>query len=115
MLNSVICVPSDGATVCGNQLSVKGFALTNGTTGRKVQQIDVSADGGTTWTAAKVTSPVRDYCWVLWAADVPVMATTSSLLVRATDSSGEVQPEKCPWNYKGYQFNGWHKVNVKHG
>ncbi|WP_010584795.1 molybdopterin-dependent oxidoreductase [Schlesneria paludicola] len=113
MLNSAICVPAAGATVAGHSLNVKGFALTNGTKGRKVQQIDVSADGGMTWKAAKVTSPVRDFCWVLWTADVPVTATTSSLLVRATDSSGEVQPEKCPWNYKGYQFNGWHKINVK--
>ena len=113
MLNSAICAPSAGATVNGDLLTVKGFALTNGTTGRKVQAIEVSADGGASWKPAKVTSPIRDYCWVLWTADVPVTPSTSSLLVRATDSSGESQPEKCPWNYKGYQFNGWHKVNVK--
>lgn len=113
LLNSAICVPSPDAAVSGNQLTVKGFALTNGTTGRKVQKIDVSADGGATWQPAKVTSPVRDYCWVLWTADVAVTAATSSLLVRATDSSGESQPEKSPWNFKGYQFNGWHKVNLK--
>lgn len=115
MLNSAICVPSAGAAVRGDQLTVKGFALTNGTTGRKVQQVDVSADNGATWKPAKVTSPVRDYCWVLWTADVPVTDATTTLLVRATDSSGETQPEKCPWNYKGYQFNGWHKVNLKRG
>jgi sulfite oxidase len=115
LLNSAICVPSAGAAVRGDQLTVKGFALTNGTTGRKVQQVDVSTDGGATWKPAKVTSPVRDYCWVLWTADVRVTDATTSLLVRATDSSGEAQPEKCPWNYKGYQFNGWHKVNLTRG
>ncbi len=114
-LNSAICVPSAGTTVSGDRITVKGFALTNGTTGRSVQKIEVSADGGKSWTAAKVTSPIRDYCWVLWSADVPVTDKTDSLVVRATDSSGEVQPEKCPWNYKGYQFNGWHKVNLKRG
>lgn len=115
LLNSAICVPSSGTAVGGNSLNVKGFALTNGAKGRKVQRVDVSADSGMTWVEAKVTSPVRDYCWVLWTAEVPVAGTTSSLLVRAKDSNGDVQPEKCPWNYKGYQFNGWHKINVTRG
>ena len=115
ILNSVICVPVKDASVTGNQINVKGFALTNGTTGRNVQKIEVSADGGKTWKLAKVTSPVSDYCWVLWSAEIPISETTASLLVRATDSSGETQPEQNPWNYKGYQFNGWHKVNLKRG
>ncbi len=114
-LNSVICVPTQGSSVSGNQINVKGFALTNGTTGRSVQKIEVSADGGQSWKAAKVTSSVSDYCWVLWSAEIPLTETTTSLVVRATDTSGETQPEKNPWNYKGYQFNGWHRVNLKRG
>jgi sulfite oxidase len=112
-LNSAICVPPADTVASSDRIAVKGFALTNGTTGRSVQQIDVSADDGQSWTQAKVTSPVRDYCWVLWSADVPVTERTTGLVVRATDSSGEVQPQECQWNYKGYQFNGWHKVNLK--
>lgn len=115
MLNSAICTPEANSTIRDGKLVVKGFALTNGSKGRSIKQIDVSADGGKTWTAAKITSPIRDYCWVLWSADVAVTTTTESLLVRATDTSGEVQPEKSPWNFKGYQYNGWHKVPVKHG
>lgn len=112
-LNSAICVPSNDAVVSGDRITVKGFALTNGATGRNVQQIEVSSDGGQSWTPAKVMSPLRDYCWVLWSTDVPVTDKTDSLIVRATDTSGEAQPQNCPWNYKGYQFNGWHKVNLK--
>ena len=114
-LNSAICVPSAGAAVSGDRITVKGFALTNGTTGRSVKKVEVSADGGRSWTTAKISSPVRDYCWVLWSADVPVTNKTESLVVRATDTSGEAQPEKSPWNYKGYQFNGWHQVGLKRG
>ena len=113
MLNSAICSPVADTAIKGTSIVVKGFALTNGSTGRSIKRIDVSADGRKTWTAAKITSPIRDYCWVLWSADVAVTAITASLLVRATDTSGEVQPEKSPWNFKGYQFNGWHKVPVK--
>lgn len=114
-LNSVICVPSADSVTRGDRITVKGFALTNGTTGRSVQRIEVSADGGQSWTPAKVTSPLGDYCWVLWSVDVPMTEMTTSLVVRATDSSGEMQPQQCPWNFKGYQFNGWHKVNLKRG
>ncbi len=112
-LNSVICVPEPDSIASGDQIVVKGFALKNGTTGRRVQSIEVSADGGTSWKAAAITSPQHDNCWVLWEAEVPLRDSTTSLIVRATDSSGETQPERCPWNYKGYQFNGWHKVNLK--
>jgi sulfite oxidase len=114
-LNSAICVPAAGATVNGDRLTVKGFALTNGSIGRSVKKVEVSADGGQSWTPAKFTSPVRDFCWIFWSADVALTANTDSLLVRATDSSGESQPQTMPWNYKGYQFNGWHKVGVKRG
>ena len=34
------------------------------------------------------------------------------LVVRATDSRGGAQPEKAPWNFKGYLYNGWHRVPV---
>lgn len=112
-LNSAICVPSAGTEVTGDQITVKGFALTNGAIGKSVRTIEVSADDGRSWTRAKITSPVRDYCWVLWSADVAVTAKSRSLIVRATDSGGDMQPERCPWNYKGYQFNGWHKVDLK--
>lgn len=112
-LNSAICVPGNDAVVSGDRISVRGFALTNGAVGRSVQQIEISNDGGQSWIPAKVMSPLRDYCWVLWSAEVPLSEKTDSLIVRATDTSGEVQPQNCPWNYKGYQFNGWHKVNLK--
>lgn len=112
-LNSAICDPTPEAVVSGKQITVKGFALTNGSTGRNIEKVELSADGGQSWTAAKLISPRRDYCWVLWSADVTVGEKTDTLLVRATDSSGEMQPRLPPWNYKGYQYNGWHSVKLK--
>jgi hypothetical protein len=35
-----------------------------------------------------------------------------TLMVRATDSAGKLQPEKSPWNFKGYLYNGWHRVPI---
>lgn len=112
-LNAMICSPAEGAAVSGDRLTVKGFAMASGHAGRRVKLVEVSTDNGQSWQPAKFTSPVRDFCWVLWSADVALTPTTTSLLVRATDSSGETQPQTMPWNAKGYQYNAWHKVSMK--
>jgi sulfite oxidase len=110
VLNSVIGVPAPATAVAAGKLSVRGFALPNGALGRALKTIELSADGGQSWTAAKINSPVKDFCWVLWTAETNVTPKTERLIVRATDSSGETQPRDMPWNAKGYQYNAWHQV-----
>lgn len=114
-INSMITSPAEGAKVSGDRLIVKGFAMPSGHTGRSIKLVEVSTDSGQSWQPAKFTSPVRDFCWVLWSAEIALTRTTTTMLVRATDSSGETQPQTMPWNAKGYQYNAWHKVIVKHG
>ncbi len=112
-LNSMITSPAEGAAVSGDRLTVKGFAMPAGHAGRSVKLVEVSTDNGQSWQPAKFTSPVRDFCWVLWSAEVALTPAATSLLVRATASNGETQPQSMPWNAKGYQYNAWHKVSVK--
>jgi sulfite oxidase len=112
-LNSIICSPSPQAAVAGAALTVKGIALPSGRIGQAIKRVEVSTDAGETWHPAKVTSPVREFCWVHWAAEVPLTPKTESLLVRAVSSDDESQPRETPWNLKGYQYNGWHRVTVK--
>jgi sulfite oxidase len=114
-LNSVICTPKSGTNVKLGEVRVAGYALPPGRPGATVSSVEVSADGGRNWMRAKVTSPVREYCWVLWSATIRVSAKTEVLLVRATNSRGETQPRKPVWNMKGYLFNGWHQVGVDAG
>ena len=77
--------------------------------------MELSLDGGQSWTAAKLVSPVREFCWVLWSAEVQATAQTERLIVRTTDSSGQTQPRDMKWNAKGYQYNAWHQVKFKRG
>jgi sulfite oxidase len=111
-LNSVICTPAPGAKVAANMVSVAGYALPSGQPGTSIAKVEVSTDEGRSWTLAKVTSPVREYCWVLWRADVKLSSAASELIVRATDSRGVIQPKDADWNLKGYMFNGWYHVPV---
>ncbi|MEQ8787793.1 MAG: molybdopterin-dependent oxidoreductase [Pirellulaceae bacterium] len=110
-INSVICQPKGGARVKPGKLTVRGYALPSGGK-NKIGSVELSSDGGKTWTPAKITTRNAPFCWVLWRADVPVTAKTTSLLVRAGDTSGVVQPEKVGWNLKGYMYNAWDKVNL---
>jgi sulfite oxidase len=112
VLNSVIAVPARAAAVLSGKLKVQGFALPNGAPGCTLKTIELTTDGGQSWTAAKITSPVKDFCWVLWSAEISVTPKTERLIIRATDSSGETQPRDMPWNAKGYQYNAWHQVSL---
>jgi sulfite oxidase len=111
-LNSVIAIPAPAAAIAPGKVKVQGFALPGGATASTLNTIEVSTDGGQSWNAARVTSPVKDFCWVLWAAEIDVTPKTERLLVRATDSIGKSQPCEMPWNAKGYQYNAWHQVPV---
>jgi len=111
-LNSVICAPSDGAKLKSGTVRVAGYALPPGRPGRSVARVEISTDDGRTFRPATITSARREYCWVLWSADVPVSATTTQLIVRCVDSAGHAQPRTVPWNMKGYMYNAWHRVPV---
>lgn len=109
-LNSVICTPGPTDKIKPGKVVVAGYALPPGKSATTIAKVQVSTDDGKNWSDAKIVSPVRTACWVLWKAEVTVTATTSSVMVRATDSRGQTQPESVPWNQKGYLFNAWHRV-----
>jgi sulfite oxidase len=115
VINSVTCLPAAGTKLPAGKVKVSGYALASGTPGLTIAKVELSADGGASWTAARFTSPAKPFCWRLWKADVAVTAATSQIIVRAIDSSGQIQPETVAWNLKGYLFNAWHKTPLRVG
>lgn len=111
-LNSAICTPTAGAALNAGRVAVTGYALPPGVPGVSIRKVEVSVDSGRSWTEAKLTSPASEFCWQLWSAEIASTSTTKELIVRATDSRGDVQPETVRWNAKGYLFNAWHHVPV---
>lgn len=111
-LNSAICTPTAGTTLEPGRVEVLGYALPPGVPGVSISLVEVSPDQGRTWVKAKLTSNSLEYCWQLWSAEIATTSATKELIVRATDSRGEVQPETVRWNAKGYLFNAWHHVPV---
>ncbi len=111
-LNSVICTPAARAKVSAGKIAVAGYAYPSGQPGTSIARVEVSADEGQSWTTAKITSPLRENCWVLWKSEIKLSSAASELIVRATDTRGDIQPESASWNMKGYMFNGWYHVPI---
>ena len=93
-----------GATLpAGKPASVRGIAF-GGDTG--VKQVDFSADGGRTWHAARLGKDEGKYGFRRWETRfTPKAKGAIVLMVRATNSNGEVQPADANWNPSGFMRN----------
>lgn len=77
-----------------------------------VSRVEVSADGGSTWSDAQLGQPVSPYAWRAWTFPWNARRGTHTLCVRATDSEGNVQPLEQQWNFGGYGNNSVQRVTV---
>jgi DMSO/TMAO reductase YedYZ molybdopterin-dependent catalytic subunit len=114
-VRAVIAEPADGATLAlereGESVEVCGAAWSGH---GPVARVEVSADGGASWTAAEVEparTPHAPQRW--WWRWVPPSAGSYTLLCRAADAAGESQPAEQVWNRLGYGNNGPHAVVVR--
>ncbi len=112
-LNSAIAVPEKDARVEPGRLTVRGYAVARGLPGLTVAKVELSSDGGKTWSSATFSDPARPFCWRLWEARTDITQMTENLIVRATDSDGHVQPASVDWNLKGYLYNAWHRKPIR--
>ncbi len=76
-----------------------------------VRRVDVSYDEGVTWRRAALNSGGDKYAWSLFSDEyMPKRGGYVTVLARATDDRGNVQPIVTAWNPLGYFWNGMHRV-----
>ncbi len=110
VVKSLIASPGEGAVVPQSTMVVRGVAWTG--EGR-VTKVEVSTDGGAQWLPAEFVGDDVPYAWRQWEYRwSPSRPGPVTFLSRATDSRGEVQPERSPWNPGGFMWNGWDRVTV---
>jgi len=141
-VQSIICEPLNGATLDGadEYIVVRGVAWSGA--GRGVCRVELSLDGGETFTAAEIlptpgskfrassgpdpqAGQGRNWSWNQYylKARIPdknleeLKSGTKSELeicVRAIDGDFNAQPEKMEqvWNVLGICVNHWHKISV---
>jgi DMSO/TMAO reductase YedYZ molybdopterin-dependent catalytic subunit len=104
-IKSEIARPRVYETLAPNQIyRVCGAAWAGET---DVTQIAVSTDGGRTWAEAGFLDPVRRHAWRRWKFDwlTPKEPGQYTLLARATDAAGVIQPDTHDQNYGTYVIN----------
>ena len=95
---------TDGATVKPSAtVPVRGIAF-GGDCG--VARVELSVDGGRNWRKAQLGHDEGKYGFRRWSAQVTAPASgTLTLLVRCTNTNGEVQPTEPNWNGGGFMRN----------
>lgn len=128
-INSAIAYPGHLEVVPltgkGQKYTVGGYAYTGG--GRKIIRVELSLDGGQTWTLTtikrteKPTEYGRHWCWVFWEHEVDVSdlftmgspgCEKAELRCRAWDAAMNRQPDNIVWNVMGMMNNSHFRIHI---
>ena len=109
-VKSIIGAPNDGSKLRVGLVHVYGAAWAGEA---DIVKVEVSTDAGLTWKPAALGKEQAHYAWRLWSYPwKPTRTTEYTIMSRATDSQGRVQPDTAEWNPSGYLFNAIDRVNV---
>ena len=95
--------------VAAGAVTLRGRAWAGGV---GIARVEVSVDGGKKWQEAELERQVSVFSWRGWSFQWRARPGRHSLLVRATDAQGNVQPVEQPWNFQGMGNNMAHRVEV---
>ena len=114
-VKSIITSPAPGETVPADTYVIAGAAWSGE---QDIVKVKVSADGGDTWSEARITVPKSGYSWCRWEHDWKVPGPGNyTLMSRATNDIGETQPMEFPnrWDGRSYGNNMVfrHEVEVR--
>lgn len=110
VVKSLIASPTNGDQVGHVSVTVQGVAWSGEA---PITMVEISFDEGKTWEQARLVGEDEPYAWrqwqFVWKPKAPGAVT---ILCRATDAAGQVQPQDSPWNPSGFLWNGWDRVTV---
>ena len=94
----------------GRATALSGIAFDGGD---GIRSVEVSTDGGATWSAAQLGQDHGRFSFRRWRFDwTPDARGEQRLRVRATSNSGETQPAEPRWNRSGYMRNVIEEIRV---
>jgi DMSO/TMAO reductase YedYZ molybdopterin-dependent catalytic subunit len=103
-VRSFLISPDGAAKIpAGVTVALRGIAFSG--YGR-VEKVDISADGGRSWSAAQLGEDFGPYSFRTWELPwTPKSPGRHTVAARATDAKGNVQPDDAVWNPGGYLWN----------
>jgi DMSO/TMAO reductase YedYZ molybdopterin-dependent catalytic subunit len=109
-VKSSIMEPEENAKVSAAPVAVRGIAWAGE---NAIEKVELSFDGGSRWVATELSQQKLPFAWRLWRyAWTPDNPGYYTILSRATDTAGRVQPFVPAWNPSGYLWNGIDRVGV---
>jgi DMSO/TMAO reductase YedYZ molybdopterin-dependent catalytic subunit len=112
-IKAEIAQPENGGTVpAGTTVKVHGAAWSSDA---DITKVEISVDSGTTWHNTKLLADSVKNAWRLWEYDwrTPATPGKQTLLARATDSRGRVQPFDRDADYGTYVINHVLPIDVE--
>ena len=70
-----------------------------------ISRVEWSADSGRTWNDAELASQQPELSWARFEFVWDAEPGEQVIMTRATDGAGNTQPDRVPFNEKGYLFN----------
>ena len=109
-IKSLISLPRQGDTLDQGQHEINGLAWSGGGT---VTLVEFSSDSSETWRPVSLGGPDHPYTWRPWSCHWdPPGPGHYTLMARARDEAGNMQPLETTWNSLGYAVNGVKAVCV---
>jgi len=109
-VKSVIAAPADSAKLKPGAQVIQGVAWAGEA---EITKVEISTDGGGSWSAAQLGKDQAKYAWHLWSYNwQPTKSGEYVIFSRASDSRGRTQPAAAVWNPSGYLYNAYDQVKV---
>jgi hypothetical protein len=108
----MITSPVDGGR-CARAVTVQGWAWSGV---GAITRVELAVNDTPIWVEAALGTPVSAHAWTPFEAELMLPeAPLATIRSRATDTEGNVQPERMAWNRLGYGNNGIRGVVVAVG
>jgi DMSO/TMAO reductase YedYZ molybdopterin-dependent catalytic subunit len=112
-IKAEIARPAEGEIISANsKVRIHGAAWTSD---HEITKVEVSTDGGSVWSEAKLIGAAERNAWRLWEFDwkTPSKPGKQKLIARATDSQGRTQPVERDADRGTYMINHLLPITVE--
>ena len=109
VVNSLITSHRDGAKVKAGKVTVSGLAWDGG---YGVRRVEVSTDGGKSWSDAKLGQYLGKYAFRPFSFDLNAKRGKNTVMVNATNAIGQTQVSQLIFNGAGYHNNVMQSITL---
>jgi sulfite dehydrogenase len=102
VVNSLVTSHREGARVKAGKVTVSGLAWDGG---YGIRTVEVSTDGGKTWSSASLGQDLGAYAFRTWSFEIAAKRGKNSVMVNAANNIGQTQTAALIFNPAGYHNN----------